>query len=210
MKSALLLNASPMQADARGHNLARAATRNLRVAHPALSVTARDLSRGDFGWIGPDYAGAIVGRAEHDSPAFRQSEVLISELERSDALIISTPMHNYTVPAVLKLWIDLVVRAGRSFGFRDGRKVGLLADRPTLIIVSSGGAVRLGATQPDHLTGYLTDVLATIGIRDLHFLYLEALARPESAAHSLAQGRRALDADDSFGVALPRTVQFGG
>lgn len=200
MKSALFLSASPLGAGARGHTLAQEALKNTRLRHPALKVTARDLSQDGFGQITADYAEAILSRDEHAAPAFKASENLIRELEETDALVIATPMHNYTVPAVLKLWIDLVLRAGRTFGFQDGRKVALLTDRPTLILVSSGGLVRGGATQPDHLTGYLTDVLATIGIRDLRFVYLEALARPDMAERALWRARQEIAADDRFGA----------
>ncbi|MDM0022482.1 NAD(P)H-dependent oxidoreductase [Variovorax saccharolyticus] len=52
-----------------------------------------------------------------------RSEVLIRELEQADCLVIATPMHNDTVPAALKLWIDqslacdthsMSVRTGKS------------------------------------------------------------------------------------------------
>lgn len=193
MKPSLFISASPMGASARGHHLARQMLEG-------RALIERDLSRADFGRITAGYANAIMARADHTDPAFAASEMLIAELERTDTLVIATPMHNYTVPAVLKLWIDLVLRAGRSFGFRDAQKVGLLADRPTLVLVSSGGVVRAGATQPDHLTGYLTDVLATIGIIDLRFVYLEALARPDMAEQALAQAQREIAADGRFGA----------
>ncbi|MDB6454946.1 FMN-dependent NADH-azoreductase [Falsirhodobacter sp. 20TX0035] len=200
MKAPLFLSASPMGATARGHTLAIEALENLRRHHPSLKVTARDLSQGGFGQITADYAEAILSHADHADPAFTASEILIRELEETDALVIATPMHNYTVPVALKLWIDLVLRAGRSFGFRDGRKVGLLADRPTLILVSSGGLVRgVAASQPDHLSGYLTDVLKTIGICDLSFVFLEALARSDRAEQAIAQGRQEIAADERFG-----------
>ena len=41
-----------------------------------------------------------------------RSEELIQELESSDFVVIATPMHNFTVPAALKMWIDHVVRSG--------------------------------------------------------------------------------------------------
>lgn len=196
MKSALFLTASPLGTAASGHTLGKEVLESRR----HLKVITRDLSQGGFGQITADYADAILSRAEPAAPAFAASETLIRELEETDALVIATPMHNYTVPATLKLWIDLVLRAGRSFGFRDGRKIGLLADRPTLILVSSGGLVRAGAMQPDHLTGYLKDVLATVGITDLRFVYLEALARPDMAEQTLARARREIATDRRFGA----------
>ena len=127
--------------------------------------------------------------AEHQ--ALQTSEVLIRELENAAVLVLSTPMHNFTVPAVLKAWIDQIVRFGRSFQSTPDGKVGLLADRPTYIVIASGGYFTgERARQPNHLTPYLRDILRTIGITDLHFILLEGLARGDLAveeARRLAQ-----------------------
>ena len=77
-------------------------------------------------------------------------------------------MHNYTVPATLKAWLDQVVRFGRAFESTPDGKIGKLRDRPTWIVVSSGGYITgERARQPDFLTGYMSAILATIGIRDV-------------------------------------------
>lgn len=184
---------------ARGYQLAMQAVDSLRRSHSDFALTERDLAAGCFGWISADYATAVIQRLDRSVPEFQASEALIRELEDTDALIITTPMHNYTVPAALKLWVDLVLRHGRSFAAKDGQKVGLLADRPTLVIVASGGYIRGGkAKQPDHLTGYLTDVLATLGIHDIRFVYLEALAQPDRAARAMIEGHSAIISDERF------------
>jgi FMN-dependent NADH-azoreductase len=139
----------------------------------------------------------------HDSEAFILSETLIRELEQTDRLIIATPMHNYTVPASLKLWIDYVLRYGRTFATEEGQKYGLLANRPTLIIVTSGGLVSPpAAMQPDHLTGYLRDVFATLGITDLRFVYLEGLVRHDMSDAIVAAGWDAIIEDHAFGESI--------
>jgi len=38
-----------------------------------------------------------------------------------DVLLISTPMYNFTLPAVLKSWIDYVVRPGFTFLLAPGK-----------------------------------------------------------------------------------------
>jgi len=197
----LLVTASPYGSASRGAKLAAEAIANLQAADPSLHVVERDLSA--LAALPPQYADAIVARAGHEAEAFAGSEELIRELEEASYLVIATPMHNYTVSASLKLWIDYVLRFGRSFAPIDGIKTGLLRDRPTLAVVTSGGLIKHpGATQPDHLTGYLTDVLSTIGIRDLRFLYVEGLANPAFAEESSIAAGRALDADPAFGVKL--------
>jgi FMN-dependent NADH-azoreductase len=66
------------------------------------------------------------------------SEQLIREIETTDALIINTPKHNFTVPAALKLWIDYVPRIHRTFTATPEGRIGLMRDRRAFMIVGSG------------------------------------------------------------------------
>lgn len=201
MTSTLLINASPYGGDSRAYQMARQICAGLQAADPGARLLERDLSSSDT-IVRREYAEAIIGRDPHDVPAFSQSEALIAELEATDHLLIATPMHNFTVPAALKHWIDHVLRIGRSFVPQNGHKVGVLRDRPTLVIVTSGGLVQgERALQPDHLTGYLRDVLATIGIRDVRFAYLEGLAHPGHAESAISAAWSSIEGDPVFGSA---------
>ena len=98
-------------------------------------------------------------------------------------------MHNFTVPSVLKAWIDHVVRVNRTFDITREGKVGRLRDRPVLVAVASGGLYSGDAArQPDFLTPYLKAILATVGLHDLRFFSVEGMAFGTEAA-SLAQQR---------------------
>jgi len=149
--------------------------------------------------VDADFAAAMMTHqtpdAAVDHPPLKESEILIRELEATDCLLISTPMHNFTVPAVLKAWLDQVVRFGRTFKSTPDGKIGLLQDRPTYIVIASGGYFSDDrARQPDHLTPYLTDILATIGIKSVTYITLEGLARGEEAvADAYGSARRQLD-----------------
>lgn len=194
MQRILLLECGPYGQQSRGSRLAQELVERLRQRHPAAQLLERDLAREPLPALTADYAGALVARARNDDPALEVSERLIQELENSDCLVIATPMHNFTVPAALKLWIDYVLRIGRSFAATEAGKVGLLADRPTFVVVSSGGYYRgEQARQPDFLTSYLRHVLSTIGIHDLEFIHLQGLVRGQEHTESmLAHAREQL------------------
>jgi FMN-dependent NADH-azoreductase len=105
------------------------------------------------------------------------AEALIHQVEGADVIVIGTPMHNLTVPSVLKAWIDQIMRAGRTFRSTPAGKVGMLRDRPVFVGIASGG-VFTGerANQPDFLTPYLSAVLNSIGLKTLQFLPVQATA----------------------------------
>jgi FMN-dependent NADH-azoreductase len=196
MASILLLTSSPYGRDSRGGHLASQAIASLIARQPDLHLVERDLSHLGGEVVSRPYAEAIVNGHGHVDAVFARSETLIRELEEAAFVILATPMHNFTVPVSLKLWIDFVLRYGRTFAPVDGIKKGLLADRPTLVIVTAGGIVQgPQARQPDHLTCYLNDVFATIGIYDLRFLYLDGLVDPERAKRVVRSGAAALDSD---------------
>ncbi|MBX7489822.1 NAD(P)H-dependent oxidoreductase [Qipengyuania sp. GH25] len=199
MSRLLLLHASPLGSEARGSTIAYQACNAWQSQNPRASIVERDLNKLALEPLQRGYVEAIVDGSPHHHDDFTLSEELIQELEACSRLVIATPMHNFTVPSSLKLWIDYVLRHGRTFTYQSGRKVGSLQDKPTTVIVTSGGMVTgAAASQPDHLTQYLRDVFGTMGISNVRFVYLEGMARLDVAMDMLEAGRRALATDPLF------------
>jgi FMN-dependent NADH-azoreductase len=179
VSAALLLEASPSLARSVSRRAAAQLMARLEAREPGLRTLHRDLVRDPPPLIDEGFAAAIRIAEDERGAAERQalaaSETLIAELEATDVLVIATPMHNFTVPAPLKAWIDQVLRIGRSFRSTPEGKRGLLAPRPTYVLVASGGYVTgERARQPDFLTPYLDAVLRTLGIGAAQFFYTEA------------------------------------
>ncbi len=195
MRSILHLTCSPRGAEATSHIISTELVDALRAGHPGATVVTRDLAAMPPCFVDAAFTRAIRDPAAVDAPAFAGSQALIAELEAADALVIGTPMHNYTVPAPLKAWIDQIARIHRSFRSTPSGKVGLLRDRPSFVVIASGSYFTRASpsgtpAQPDHLRPYLRDILATIGIADLTFVIAEGLSRgPDAVACALAAAR---------------------
>lgn len=192
MTRILLVNSGPHSDASHGYRLATEAIAASGLAH--APITERDLVTTPIPPIGRDYALALTSHTANEAPAFDWSERLIVELEEHDVLFIVTPMHNFTVPAALKLWLDHVIRINRSFHSTPQGKIGLMKDRPTFVLVSSGGFhVGERAKQLDFLTPYLRYALASIGINDVHFFPLQGLVfGPEAVAQAVDDARKQL------------------
>ena len=197
MTRALLLSFSPHGKAAQTFKLARAWLRDLV---PDAQVVERDYGSQALPPLTREYAAALTTPGGLGSAATALSEQLIVELEACDLLILCTPVHNFTVPAALKGWIDHVVRIQRSFTVNAAfEKVGLLDDRRTFVLVSSGNARK--GHEPDFLTPYMTAILSTVGIRSVEFVYLGAMVRGEEAVNqALAQAHRQLSEAISSGL----------
>lgn len=200
MNNVLLINASPHGQLSHANQLALELVTSLRQRYPNLELVERDLGVNPLPPLGMDYAHALTTATPFDAPLFEVSEGLIGELERSDVLIIATPMHNFTLPAALKLWIDYVLRIHRTFSSTPEGKFGLLKDRPVHVLVGSGGFHQgERARQPDFLTAYLRQVLNTLGLFDLQFTYLQGLVFGEGAVRAtLEEARAALSSEPLF------------
>jgi len=74
--------------------------------------------------------------------AIRVSDDLIAELKTADHIVIGTPMFNFSIPAVLKAYIDQIVRVGVTV---SPNNVGLLTSKKATILLASGGDFSVGS-----------------------------------------------------------------
>ncbi|MBV8626086.1 MAG: NAD(P)H-dependent oxidoreductase [Herbaspirillum sp.] len=185
----LHLQASPRQQGSNAWWLSQQIVARLVARSGSARVSVRDLHGDAIPHVDATYAEALGSPAVVDDDqaagTLALSDQLIAELDAADAVVIGTPMHNYTLPSTLKAWIDHVVRVRRSFAITPDGKVGLLRDRPVYVGIVSGGRFT-GATarQPDFLTPYLKVALATIGLHDLRFYSMEGLAAGGAAVRA--------------------------
>ncbi|CDZ55431.1 FMN-dependent NADH-azoreductase [Neorhizobium galegae] len=175
----LHIDSSPRQ-ESHSRALSAAIVERLLEVAPGATITRRDLGADPLPQTEALYAAALASPATLAAPPMGSldlSEVLIREIEAADVIVIGTPMHNLTIPSVLKAWIDQILRVGRTMKSTPSGKVGMLRDRPVFIGVASGGFFTgERANQPDFLTPYLSLALSSIGLRTQQFLPLQGTA----------------------------------
>ncbi len=185
MKNILHVSASPRGQAAESYRLSQKIIGLLLQKEPGATVVNRVIGDGTMPHVDQNYAisqGSSADVSREGSMIL--SEELIREVELADILVISTPMHNLSVPSSLKSWLDHVVRARRTFNVGPEGKTGTLRDRPVFVAIASGGRFSgERARQPDFLTPYLKAVLTTVGLHDLTFFSVQGTgAGPEATA----------------------------
>jgi FMN-dependent NADH-azoreductase len=195
MSSLLAIEVSPRHAFSTSRKLTAYFIDHWKAEHPGAAVVVRDLMRTppplvDFAWIG----GAYTPREQHspeNAAAIKVSDDLIAELKAADHILIGTPMFNFSIPAVLKAYIDQIVRIGVTI---SPNNVGLLTGKKATIILASGGDFSPGSPveKYNHASGYLRQVLAWIGITDVEIILA-------GRARAGATGETAVE---QFGVAV--------
>jgi len=148
--------------------------RRLLTEHPEAVVTVRDLADPvdfiDEQWVSANLTDPAARDAQQRA-ALAASDRLVQELEAADTIVLTTPVYNFSVPAALKAWIDLVCRARLSFRYTENGPVGLLRDRPVYLVMTSGG-VTFGSAA-DFASGYLRHIFAFIGVQDVRMVPAE-------------------------------------
>ncbi|KZK84465.1 FMN-dependent NADH-azoreductase 1 [Pseudovibrio sp. Ad46] len=92
-------------------------------------------------WI----AAAFTPPTERSDEMRRQlalSDQLIAEIKAADVIVLGAPMYNYSMPASLKAWFDLIARIGETFSFdlsRGDYPIAPLLSGKKLVVLSSRG-----------------------------------------------------------------------
>jgi FMN-dependent NADH-azoreductase len=143
----------------------------LKTNGKSLDVTVRDLNESlpqvNTAWIEANNTPSDDQTDEHKK-TLALSDTLVGEIEATDTLIIGVALYNFSITASLKLWIDLVCRARKTFAYVDGSPKGLMTGKKAIVCFASGGTPF--KSNIDFASGYLKHILGFIGITDVIFI----------------------------------------
>ena len=204
MNTLLVVNSSGRVTRSITRRLADRFVRAWSAAHPAGAVIDRDVGLHPPTTVGEAWIAGAFAKPEDRTPemraALRESDVLLEEIDRADAIVIGAPLYNFGMPAQLKAWFDQIIRVGRTFDF-TGDPIApyrpLLRSKPVVVLVSAGDAAMLpgGSAFPRAtLEPHLTTLLTFNGLLDLTFIRVGDEEKPgESHERSIAAAEQAID-----------------
>jgi FMN-dependent NADH-azoreductase len=183
MAHILYIEGSPRKLRGASIEVARAALTAWRAADAALTVDTLDvwsleLPEFDSAAMEAKYAG-LVGTAltEEQASAWTAIRKLALRFHAADALLIATPLWNFSIPYKLKHLIDVVSQKDLLFSFDERGFGGLLAGKKALLICARGLDYGPGADTPagshDFQKPYLETWLRMIGIVDITTIVVE-------------------------------------
>jgi len=158
--------------------------------HGNARITHRDLADG-IPLITGDWVDANFTPPDQRSGKQREtlavSDELVAELSKADIVVIGAPIYNFSIPAALKAWIDMIARARLTFRYTESGVEGLLKGKKAYVVVPSGG-VPVGSAV-DFATPYLRHALGFVGINDVAFVAAQGADRDNGEALDSARAR---------------------
>lgn len=165
-------------------------------AHPntqlkTLNLWNTALPPFDGGAIDAKYALAS-GRTVPESAkkAWLPVEQLIDEFKSADLYLFSIPMWNFSIPYVLKHYIDLIVQPSYTFSFdpKTGY-TGLVKGKRAVLVLARSGQYTAGTGMEayDYQDSYMRLILQFIGFQDIDSIFVENTTTAKEAQVSAAK-----------------------
>jgi FMN-dependent NADH-azoreductase len=153
-------------------------------------LSRRDLADGlpfiDEAWVAANFTPDEERTGQHRQ-TLAYSDTLVAELVAADVVVIGAPIYNFSLPATLKAWIDMIARARLTFQYTENGPEGLLKNKKAYVVVPSGG-VPVGSPM-DFATPYLRHALSFVGITDVEFIGAQGADRGNEGALDNARAR---------------------
>lgn len=155
--------------------------------NPEYEIVVRNLAKDPVPHIDETcITGFYTPKEQHTEEmrhATHLSDVLISELISAEALLISVPMYNFSIPSALKAWIDQIVRIGYTFAYDPKTGfAGLAGNKPVYIIAAYGAVFSTPQMSGlNFLDPYLKTLFNFLGMENVELLAVEGTTTDESA-----------------------------
>lgn len=164
-----------------------------RCCHPTDEIVELDLYQMEIPVIDEPVLQAWNKRGEK---LIEEERHLLANIDRltdlfiaADKLVFAAPMWNLHFPPMFMAYIANVVVAGKTFSYTaNGTWIGLVPDKPALLLHVRGGVFSSGPAQSyDHAIPYLTSLCSLLGITHLQTIICEGVEMYPDKARQLVE-----------------------
>ena len=164
----------------------------LKKKHPHVKVDEIDLSKTELPPVLDSTVKAkylmMMGGGELDEQtqkSWKKVSALAENFISYDLFLITAPMWNFSIPYMLKHYIDVIMQAGILFSFTANGPKGFAKYEQMVCITSRGSDYSPGGPmhQFDYQEPYLQAIFGLAGIEDIYFVH----AQPMDMAPGLTQ-----------------------
>ncbi|RAJ73471.1 FMN-dependent NADH-azoreductase [Chitinophaga dinghuensis] len=108
------------------------------------------------------------------------ADAIVSEISTADMLVLGTPMYNLGMSALLKAWLDQLVRVGVTYDYDErGLRKGRFNGKTIFLAIASGGILDKRANVPEFIASHIHAVFNTyIGDTTVKTFRIEGTVMP--------------------------------
>ena len=187
--SILRIDSSMRQHGSVSRDLAEIAVSRLRAELSDAEIVWRDLKSGvghvNSAWRDASL-GTVAARSAEERALLAQSDALTFEVERADIIVFAVPIYNFSIPAALKAWVDMVCRDNVDGATATG-KSGAKRYKHAIVILTSNHT-RAGADD-EFASAFMQFILKFIGCTDIDMVDATGLAGDKQDILRAANGR---------------------
>lgn len=159
-------------------------------------VNYRDLTKDNPAHLRMDLLSDQVASSAENIRQIQLSQDYLQEFLRADLVAIAAPMYNFSIPSILKAWIDRIMIAGKTFRYSEQGAIGLVGNKPIYIFSSRGGQYEPYPDRHgmDHQERYLKTVFHFLGISNITIIRAEGVnLSQETATNAMQQAYAQID-----------------
>ena len=177
MPTLLHIDSSPLGDASISRHLSDRFVEEWKAAHPGGQILRRDLTETNIAPLKASWIAAVHTPADtrtlEQKDLVSLSDTLIGELREAEEWVFGVPMHNFSVPSTLKLWIDQIARRGETFEYADGKGRGLLQGKKATFLIASGAVYDSGSAMAamNFVEPYLRSMFGFLGVTDTTFIH---------------------------------------
>jgi FMN-dependent NADH-azoreductase len=126
-------------------------------------------------YIMRNYMGETL--SEQEQAGLAKMDRMTRQLKDADAVVLAFPMHNFSVPAIVKGWFDSVMQKDETWTVGDNGYVPLMTGKKALVLMASGGVYEGDFAGYEHATtlaqaefgfmGFETEIVSAGGMNML-------------------------------------------
>ncbi len=181
MPRILYIECSPRKERSRSIQVARAFIEAYELKNPDHTIDKLDLWQTELPRFDNEIINTKYAIFHGEEPTAEQAaaweavEDIIEDFKSADKYLFSLPMWNFSIPYILKHYIDIITQPGYTFVPTESGYKGLLPCKPVVCIYARGGAYapHTGAKGFDFQSRYLEHVLKFIGLKDVQHIFIE-------------------------------------
>ena len=187
MKKLLHIIVSPRKEESRTLKVSNVFLKTFLEKHPDWVVEELDLPQEKLPALtAKRLDGKYVLLGGRDLPeelkgAWQEIIAYIEQFKSADAYLISTPMWNFSIPYLLKHYLDIILQPRYLFRYTETGVEGLVKNKSLVIITSRGGDFSIPERRAaDFQEPYLRFIFRFIGITDITFINAQPMDMGEA------------------------------